>query len=64
MIARYVWAWAWGDQEELFGFAIQLRTFFYSAICNTATGYVLWVNLTDICRNIISDKMVRYVSKN
>jgi hypothetical protein len=28
--------------------AIQLKTFFYSAIYNTATGYVLWVYLTDI----------------
>jgi hypothetical protein len=35
-----------GDQEGLL--AIQLRTFFYSAIYNTATGYVLWVYLTDI----------------
>jgi hypothetical protein len=32
-----------GDQEGLFKLAIQLRTFFYSAIYNTATGYVLWV---------------------
>jgi hypothetical protein len=37
-----------GDQEGLFKLAIQLRTFFYSAIYNTATGYVLWVYLTDI----------------
>jgi hypothetical protein len=37
-----------GDQEALFKLAIQLRTFFYSAIYNTATGYVLWVYLTDI----------------
>jgi hypothetical protein len=36
-----------GDQEGLFKLAIQLRTFFYSAIYNTATGYVLWVYLTD-----------------
>jgi hypothetical protein len=28
-----------GDQEGLFKLAIQLRTFFYSAIYNTATGY-------------------------
>jgi hypothetical protein len=26
-----------GDQEGLFELAIQLRTFFYSVICNTAT---------------------------
>jgi hypothetical protein len=37
-----------GDQEGLFKLAKQLRTFFYSAIYNTATGYVLWVCLTDI----------------
>jgi hypothetical protein len=37
-----------GDQEGLFKLAIQLRTFFYSAIYNTATGYVLWVYLADI----------------
>jgi hypothetical protein len=37
-----------GDQDGLFKLAIQLRTFFYSAIYNTATGYVLWVYLTDI----------------
>jgi hypothetical protein len=37
-----------GDQEGLFKLAIQLRTFFYSAIYNTVTGYVLWVYLTDI----------------
>jgi hypothetical protein len=37
-----------GNQEGLFKLAIQLRTFFYSAIYNTATGYVLWVYLTDI----------------
>jgi hypothetical protein len=37
-----------GDQEGLFKLAIQLRTFFYSAIYNTATGYVLWVYLTVI----------------
>jgi hypothetical protein len=37
-----------GDQEGLFKLAIQLRTFFYSAIYNTATGYVLWIYLTDI----------------
>jgi hypothetical protein len=36
-----------GDQEGLFKLAIQLRTIFYSAIYNTATGYVLWVYLTD-----------------
>jgi hypothetical protein len=29
------------DQEGLFKLAIQLRTFFYSVIYNTATGYVL-----------------------
>jgi hypothetical protein len=37
-----------GDQEGLFKLAIQLRHIFYSAIYNTATGYVLWVYLTDI----------------
>jgi hypothetical protein len=37
-----------GDHAGLFKLAIQLRTFFYSAIYNTATGYVLWVYLTDI----------------
>jgi hypothetical protein len=37
-----------GDLEGLFKLAIQLRTFFYSAIYNTATGYVLWVYLTNI----------------
>jgi hypothetical protein len=37
-----------GDQEGLFKLAIQLRTIFYSAIYNTATGYVLLVYLTDI----------------
>jgi hypothetical protein len=37
-----------GDQDGLFKLAIQLRIFFYSAIYNTATGYVLWVYLTDI----------------
>jgi hypothetical protein len=37
-----------GDQEGLFKLAIQLTTFFYSVIYNTATGYVLWVYLTDI----------------
>jgi hypothetical protein len=31
-----------GDQEGLFELAIQLRTFFCSAICNTATGYGLF----------------------
>jgi hypothetical protein len=36
------------DQEGLFKLAIPLRTFFYSAIYNTATGYVLWVYLIDI----------------
>jgi hypothetical protein len=35
-----------GDQDGLL--AIQLKKFFYSAIYNTATGYVLWVYLTDI----------------
>jgi hypothetical protein len=35
-----------GDQEGLF--KLQLRKFFYSAIYNTATGYVLWIYLTDI----------------
>jgi hypothetical protein len=38
-----------GDQEgRLFELAIQLGTIFYSAICNTATGYVLLIYLTDI----------------
>jgi hypothetical protein len=37
-----------GDQEGLFKLAIQLRTCFYSATYNTATGYVLWVYLIDI----------------
>jgi hypothetical protein len=37
-----------GDQEGLFKLAIQLRKCFYSAVYNTATGYVLWVYLTDI----------------
>jgi hypothetical protein len=37
-----------GNQEGLFKLAIQLRFFFYSAIYNTATRYVLWVYLTDI----------------
>jgi hypothetical protein len=37
-----------GDQEEMFKLAIQLRTFFYSAIYNTSTGCVLLVYLTDI----------------
>jgi hypothetical protein len=37
-----------GDQEGLFKLAIQLTTFFYSAIYNTATRYVLLVYLTDI----------------
>jgi hypothetical protein len=36
------------DQEGLFKLAIQLRTFFYSAIYNTAFEYVLWIYLTDI----------------
>jgi hypothetical protein len=31
-----------GDQEGLFELAIQLRTFFCSAICNIATGYGLF----------------------
>jgi hypothetical protein len=29
-----------GDQKGLFKLAIQLRAFCYSAVCNTATGYV------------------------
>jgi hypothetical protein len=53
-----------GDQEGLFKLAIQLRTFFYSAVYNTATGYVLWVYLTDIWRSINNDKMLGYKSKN
>jgi hypothetical protein len=36
-----------GDQEGLFMLPIQLRKCFYSVIYNTATGYVLWVYLTD-----------------
>jgi hypothetical protein len=46
-----------GDQEGLFKLVIQLRTFFYSAIYNTAIGYVLWVYLTDFWRSINNDKM-------
>jgi hypothetical protein len=52
------------DQEGLFKLAIQLRTFFYSVIYNTATGYVLWVYLTITWRSINNDKMVGYESKN
>jgi hypothetical protein len=36
------------DDQGLFKLAIQLRTLFYSAIYNTAFGYVLWIYLTDI----------------
>jgi hypothetical protein len=41
-----------GDQEGLFELAIQKDQFFYSAVCNTATGHVLLIYLTDIWRNI------------
>jgi hypothetical protein len=37
-----------GDQEGLFKLAVQLRKFFNSVIYNTATGFVLLVNLTNI----------------
>jgi hypothetical protein len=37
-----------GNQEGLFELAIQLRTCFLSAVCNTATGYIFLVCLTEI----------------
>jgi hypothetical protein len=37
---------------------------FYSVICNTAIIYVLLIYLTYFWRNINSDKMVGYESKN
>jgi hypothetical protein len=44
-----------GDQEGLFKLAVQLRKFFNSVIYNTATGYVLLVYLTNICRYSINN---------
>jgi hypothetical protein len=37
-----------GDQKGRFKLAVQLRKFFNSVIYNTATGYVLFVYLTNI----------------
>jgi hypothetical protein len=44
-----------GDQEGLFKLAVQLRKCFNSVIYNTATGYVLLVYLTNICRYSINN---------